>query len=299
MDSILVSPETQTWQWQGYKIRYQSIGQEGIPIVCIHGFGASSDHWRQNLPVLGQHHATFAIDLIGFGGSEKPAPNCPLTYTFETWSQQVLAFCQEVVGQPVVLVGNSIGCVVALQVAVDAPDWVRSVVMLNCSLRLLHDRKRREGPWPQRLSTPIVQQLLGYPPLGRFFFSRIARPRVIRQLLQQAYYHSEAVTDDLIEAILKPAQSPGAADVFLAFVRYSQGPLPEDLLPQLHCPVLAVWGQNDPWEPVVLGRQLKSYPAVEAFIELAEVGHCPQDEVPNQVNPILLDWVASHHSGAA
>jgi pimeloyl-ACP methyl ester carboxylesterase len=282
---------TQSWTWKGFTIRYQQSGEAGTPLLCIHGFGASSDHWRKNLPVYGQHHRAFAIDLIGFGGSDKPYPNDPIPYSFDTWSQQVIDFCREVIGQPVYLVANSIGCVVALQAAVDAPDWIKGIVMINCSLRLLHDRRRGEIPWHQRLSTPIVQKVLGYAPVGRFFFSRIARPQVIRKLLGQAYQRPEAITDELVEAILKPAQTAGAADVFLAFVRYSQGPLPEDLLPQLQCPCWVIWGQDDPWEPVQMGREFIHYPAVKALEELAGIGHCPQDEAPELVNPLVLAWL--------
>lgn len=293
MTSVLAVPQTQTWQWQGFTIRYQHLGEGEIPLLCIHGFGASSDHWRKNLPAYGQQYRAYAIDLIGFGLSDKPSPNQPLPYTFETWGQQIIDFCREVIGQPAYLVANSIGCVVAMQAAVDASDWVRGIVMLNCSLRLLHDRRRAEIPWHQRISTPLVQNLLGYPSLGCFFFSRIARPQVIRNLLKQAYHHHEAITDELVQAILAPAQTTGAADVFLAFVRYSQGPLPEDLLPQVSCPVWIIWGQADPWEPVALGRKLGEYPAVKAMVELPGVGHCPQDEAPDLVNPLVLEWLAS------
>lgn len=284
-------PQVHTWQWQGYSIRYQQAGDRGTPLLCIHGFGASSDHWRKNLPVLAQHHRVYAIDLLGFGFSAKPAPAAAVAYTFETWAAQVIAFCQDIIGEPVFIAGNSIGCVVALQAAAIAPDWVRSIAMLDCSLRLLHDRKRSQLPWYQRASTPLFQQLLGYAPFGRFFFGRIARPQVIGNLLRQAYCRHEAVTDELIEAILAPAQQPGAADVFLAFVRYSQGPLAEDLLPLVTCPVLIIWGAADPWEPVELGRALAEFPVVEDFIVLEGIGHCPQDEAPELVNPILQAWL--------
>jgi pimeloyl-ACP methyl ester carboxylesterase len=289
----LATPDVKIWSWQGFSIRYQAMGTTGTPVLCIHGFGASSDHWRQNLPALADHHRAYSIDLLGFGLSDKPTPGQPLAYTFETWGQQILDFCREVIGQPAYLVANSIGCIVAMQAAVDGPDWVKGVVMLNCSIRLLHERRRAEIPWHQRLSTPIVQSILGYPPVGRFFFARIARRNVIRNLLGQAYHRPEAITDELIEAILAPALTPGAADVFLAFVRYSQGPLPEDLLPQLQCPVWIIWGQDDPWEPVVLGRSFTTYAAVRAMEELPGVGHCPQDEAPELVNPLVLGWLAA------
>lgn len=287
-----------TWPWRGFPIRYQTAGASGAPILLIHGFGASSDHWRHNSPVLAATNRVYAIDLIGFGKSVKPSPSDAIAYTFETWGQLVVDFCREVIGEPAFFVGNSIGCVVALQAAVMAATQVRGVAMLDCSLRLLHDRKRSTLPWYRSAPAPLFQTLLGFRPFGHFFFSRLARPTVVRRVLKQAYAREEAVTNELVDLLLAPARDSGAADVFLAFVRYSQGPLPEDLLPHVQCPVLLIWGEDDPWEPLELGRALAAYPTVEDFIGLPGVGHCPQDEAPEQVNPLLRDWVAKHATPA-
>jgi pimeloyl-ACP methyl ester carboxylesterase len=180
-----------------------------------------------------------------------------------------------------------------MQAAVDTPDWFRGVVLLNCSLRLLHDRRRAELPWHRRVGAPAMQAVLGVPWLGRGFFKLIARPKTVRSILLQAYARPDAVTDELIEMLMTPAGDRGAADVFLAFTRYSQGPLPEDLLAVLPCPALMLWGEDDPWEPIELGRNLAKFSCVDQFIALEQAGHCPQDEVPDQVNAIIASWVQS------
>lgn len=283
--------EIKTWTWRGYPITYRTCGEEGIPLVCVHGFGASSGHWRKNLPVWGESFRCYALDLIGFGGSAKPKPKTEINYTFETWGEQIAEFCQAVVGTPVVLVGNSIGCIAAMQAAVTKPEIAIAVVDINISLRLLHERKRQTLPWYRRWSAPIAQKLLSYPPVGRWFFNQIAKPKTVRNILLQAYQHPEAVTDELVEMLLAPAKDEGAADVFVAFTNYSQGPLPEELLPQLSCPVLILWGTDDPWEPIASGQEFANYPTVEEFIALPGLGHCPQDEAPEEVNPIVERWV--------
>jgi pimeloyl-ACP methyl ester carboxylesterase len=283
---------TDFWEWQGFPIRYQTAGTEGAAIVLIHGFGASGDHWRKNLPVLGQSYRVYAIDLLGFGQSAKPQPGHPLSYTFETWGSQIVDFCREVVRSPAFLVGNSIGCIAALQAAVLEPALVQGVVMLNCSLRLLHERKRHTLPWHRQFSAPILQAVLANRAIGHFFFRQIAKPQVIRKILLQAYAQPQAVTDELVDLLYQPALTPGAADVFLAFTAYSQGPLAEDLLPQLDCPVLVLWGDADPWEPIALGREFAIFPAVDEFIAIEGAGHCPQDETPEQVNALLQQWIA-------
>ena len=293
--SILTNDSTQTWMWRGFPITYQTQGSQGPAIICIHGFGASSGHWRKNLPVWGESCRCYAIDLIGFGGAAKPTPGEEIDYTFETWAQQVADFCQEIVGTPAFLVGNSIGCIVAMQTAVNYPNLALGVAAINFSLRLLHERKRDTLPWYQRLGTPIFQQILTKTFFGKLFFQQIAKPRVIRNILLQAYQRSEAVSDELVNMLLKPAQDVGAADVFLAFTSYSQGPLPEDLLPHLTCPTIVLWGTKDPWEPVDMGRALvEQFTTVDQFIPLEGLGHCPQDEAPEVVNPIVLDWILSY-----
>lgn len=282
------------WTWKGFKIEYQTAGKTGPAVVFVHGFGASWGHWRKNLPVLGETCRCYGVDLIGFGGSAKPTPGGEIEYTFSTWGQLVADFCREVVGSPAYLIGNSIGCVVVMQAAVDNPDIAQGVALINCSLRLLHERKRAELPWYRSYGAGVMQKFLAYKWFGNFFFQQLAKPKVVRKILLQAYRRQEAVTDELIDLLMKPAVDKGAAEVFLAFTRYSAGPLPEDLLPILPCRAIILWGTEDPWEPIKLGRELANFSTVERFIELEGLGHCPQDEAPEMVNPILLEWIQKY-----
>jgi len=286
--------DTKTWTWRSFPITYKVHGNQGPAVVMIHGFGASSGHWRKNLPVLGKYCRCYALDLIGFGASAKPSPGQEIEYTFETWGQQVADFCREVVGSPAFLVGNSIGCIVVMQAAVENPEISLGVALLNCSLRLLHDSKRAELPWYRSMGASFLQWLLANKWIGQLFFSQLAQPKVVRKILLQAYRRSEAVTDELVDMLMAPAVDVGAADVFIAFTRYSQGPLPEELLPILPCSAIILWGTQDPWEPIELGRDLANFPTVERFVSLEGLGHCPQDEAPEIVNPILQEWIWHH-----
>lgn len=283
-------PTAQIWQWRNFSIAYQTAGNQGSPILLIHGLGASYHHWRKNILALAQHHRVYAIDLIGFGQSAKPKPSEVIDYRFETWGEQINDFCREVIGEPVQIVGNSIGCIVALQAAVNRPQQITSLALLDCALRLQHERKLN---WYRRIIFPRVQKLLTYSPIGHFFFAKLAQPKVIRKALLKAYGRKEAVTDELVEILLKPAQDEGAADVFLSFITYAKGPLPEDLLPQIQCPVLLAWGTRDPWEPFAKGKKLAEFSAVKQFVPLEGIGHCPQDEAPEIINPLLQTWLAA------
>ena len=297
MTSAIANYKTvKTWNWKGHNITYQQAGEAGTAVVLVHGFGASWGHWRKNLPVLGESCRCYAIDLIGFGGSDKPQPGREIEYTFETWGEQLADFCREVVGSPAFLIGNSIGCIVVMQTAVDNPELALGIAAINCSIRLLHDRKRVTLPWYRNYGSLVMQQVLGNKSIGNFFFNQIAKPKVVRNILLQAYRRPEAVTDELIDILMTPAKDKGAVDVFLAFTRYSQGPLPEDLLPRLTCPTVLLWGTEDPWEPIAMGKELAQISTVDEFIPLAGLGHCPQDEAPEMVNPILLRWIQQRDS---
>jgi len=283
----------QTWLWRGHKINYQAAGElhdlNRAAVVLIHGFGASVGHWRKNIPALAEVSRVFAIDLIGFGGSDKPKPRQGIDYTFETWAMLIADFCREVVGGAAVLVGNSIGAIAAMQTAILAPDLVQKTVLINCSLRLLQEEKRLTLPWSRRVGSQFVQRLLQNRSIAQFFFNQVRRPKTVRNILLQAYVRPEAVTDELVDILLKPAQDSGAVDVFVAFVSYSQGPTPEGLLAQLPCEAILIWGEQDPWEPIELGRELAKFSCVSEFITIPNAGHCPQDEAPEAVNPILID----------
>jgi pimeloyl-ACP methyl ester carboxylesterase len=292
-----INTTNKIWTWRGFPISYQTSGDKGVAVVLVHGFGASSQHWRKNMPVLGTNFRTYAIDLIGFGNSAKPLPSATISYTFETWSELLADFCREVVKTPAFLVGNSIGCIVTMQTAVDYPDLVLGIASLNFSLRLLHERKRKELPWYRNFGAGMMQNILGNRVIGNFFFQQIAQPKVVKKILLQAYGNKEAVTDELVDILIKPAQDKGAADVFLAFTRYSQGPLAEDLLPLIECSVLLIWGENDPWEPIELAKEFTKFASVQKFISLSGIGHCPQDEAPEQINQILRDWIMELDKG--
>jgi pimeloyl-ACP methyl ester carboxylesterase len=282
------------WTWRDHNICYRSAGLEPASdrpaVVLIHGFGASVGHWRKNIPDLAEVSRVYAIDLIGFGGSDKPHPS-QLPYTFETWGMQVADFVREVVGGKAILIGNSIGAVVAMQTAIFAPEIVTKTILINCSLRLLQEQKQLTLSRSRRVGANVMQNILGVRPIAKFFFDLVRRPQTVRRILKQAYVRHEAVTDELVDMLVKPAQDPNAVDVFMAFVRYSQGPTPESLLEKLPCEAIALWGDKDPWEPIELGREFTKFACVTDFIPIPNAGHCPQDEVPELVNPILISLI--------
>lgn len=282
------------WQWRGYTIRYQRSGSSGPPLLMVHGFGGNCDHWRKNLPVLGKQNRAFAIDLLGYGYSDKPDPRevtDERLYSFETWGAQLLDFIAQVIAEPTFLVSNSVGGLAALEAAIQQPEQVPATFITNISLRKLHATNQS---WIQRPFVAALQRTLRETSVGEVFFANVAKARTVKSILQQCYGDKAAVTDELVDKILTPGLRPGAARVFLDFLSYSDGPLPEEQLQNVKVPVTLLWGAKDPWEKVEWGRELAQYSSVQNYIELDAAGHCPMDEAPDLVNHHIQEFLDKH-----
>lgn len=297
-----------SWTFKSFCVQYaesaiDSAHPRTLPaMVLVHGFGANCEHWRNNLqPLAATGFRVYALDLLGFGMGDKPAPGSldsngqPVEYTFDYWTQQLSAFIDDVVEPdqttPVFLVANSIGCMVTMQYALQNPSRCMAQVFISPSLRQLNVRKRS---WVQSLTSPVLMSLLSYRPLGAFFLDSLARPKQLRNVLLQAYGVTDAVDDELIRIIGDPGKTHGALEVFLSFIMYDYGPIPEDFLPELIQPALIIWGEEDQFEPFELGQALRHYSIVESFVGLPGVGHCAHDESPDKCNELISQFAAKH-----
>ncbi len=274
------------WQWQGHNIYYVKAGDRGEnrpPLLLVHGFGASTDHWRKNITELQQNFEVWAIDLLGFGRSAKPA----LAYGGELWRNQLQSFITEVIQQPAVLAGNSLGGYCSLSVASYHPDLVKGVVLLNSA-----------GPFSDTVATnktsPVqifLRNLLLQPWASYLLFQYIRRPRNIRKTLEKVYLDKTAITDQLVEEIYRPSCDAGAVQVFASVFKTPQGDTVDTLLASMVCPLLLLWGEGDPWmKAKERGAKFKQYyqNITEYYLN---AGHCPHDEIPDQVNQLIRDWV--------
>jgi pimeloyl-ACP methyl ester carboxylesterase len=290
------------WQWRGHNVYYVRAGEkqgQRPPLLLIHGFGASTDHWRKNITGLCPDFEVFAIDLLGFGRSAKPK----LQYSGDLWRDQLHDFINEVIGQKAVLAGNSLGGYAGLCVAAQHPESAAGLVLLNSAGPFSESQPTSE---PEALQSEIqppkqsanLQKLLGdstkwifQQPLAQFLLFQYVRQHwVIRQTLEKVYLDKSAITDQLVEEISRPANDPGALDVFVSVFSTPQGEKVDVLLKQLACPLLMLWGEADPW----MNARERSQKFRQYYPELTEhfltAGHCPHDEIPDRVNQLLGDW---------
>ncbi|XGV88288.1 MAG: alpha/beta fold hydrolase [Limnothrix sp. BL-A-16] len=280
----------QTWLWRGYRVQWLAQGS-GQPIVLLHGFGASIGHWRKNIPALAAAgYRVYAIDLLGFGGSQKP----PIDYSMELWQDLVLDFWAEFIQEPALWVGNSIGALLALMLSAAAPERTRGTVLLNCAGGLNH-RPEELNP-VLRLVMGTFAQVVNTPGIGRFMFNQIRQKHRIRGTLKQVYGNPEAVTPELVDLLHEPSGDEGAYETFASILAAPPGPKPETLLPQIAGPLLVLWGETDPWTPIQ-GAKIYQDLAETAgdrvtFLSIPNTGHCPHDERPEVVNSAIVNWLS-------
>lgn len=286
----LPSYDPLNWNWRGHTIRYTVKGT-GRPLVLIHGFGAAIGHWRNNIPVLAEAgYRVFALDLLGFGGSDKPQ----LDYSLELWEELLHDFWAEHIQEPATFVGNSIGALLSLMLLADHPEMSAGAVLLNAAGGLNH-RPEELNP-PLRFVMGAFTKLVSSDLVGPFLFEQVRRKSRIRSSLQQVYRDHTAITDELINIIYEPSCDPGAQKVFASILTAPPGPSPAELMPRVGQPLLILWGEADPWTPIAGAKLYKELAEQEPervqFRAIANAGHCPHDEYPDIVNALILEWLA-------
>ena len=293
-------PMQSLWTWESHDIGWSVMGDRTAPkaVLLIHGFGANTNHWRFNQPVLAEQIPTYAIDLLGFGRSDQPqarlndepATEQTVQYCFDLWAQQVADFCHGVIDRPVVLVGNSIGGVVALRAAqLLGEERCKEVVLIDCAQRLMDDKQLATQPAWMAWIRPLLKTLVSQRWLSTALFRNAARPALIRNVLKQAYPSGSNIDDALVSLLLTPSQRPGAAEAFRGFINLFDDYLAPLLLKELSIPVHMIWGEADPWEPVQEAKEWKQkYDCIKSLIVIPHAGHCPHDESPKEVNKQLL-----------
>ncbi len=291
--------EHREWIWAGQRCHWRVLGDGGHPpLVLVHGFGAGSGHWRHTAgPLAAAGWCVYGLDLIGFGASAQPA----LRLDNRLWARQVRAFLEEVVQAPAVLVGHSLGGLVALSCSVFAPAWVRAVVaaplpdpaLLTASLES-PERSPRRRPWLRRLRRWLVTLLCRVLPL-ELIVPLLAHSPLLDLGIQAAYHEPVIGDGELRQLIAHPARRPGAVRslraMSIAMALRPHGATAPSLLARLQHPLLLVWGLQDRLVPVDVARQCLRLRNELPLIVLDPAGHCPHDEMPAAFNLALLRWL--------
>jgi pimeloyl-ACP methyl ester carboxylesterase len=263
--------------------------------VLLHGFAAGSGHWRSNAhAIAASGWRVYGLDLVGFGASSQPA----LWLDNRLWARQVQGFLEEVVQGPAVVVGHSLGGLVALSTAVFFPAWVQAVVASPLPdptlIMAKAHRPPRRRPWRRRLKRWLVILLCRVLPL-ELLVPLLAHSPLLDLGIQSAYATAVIGDQELHRVIAKPARRPGAVRslraMSIAMALRPHGATAPALLQRLRRPLLLIWGQRDQLVPIQVADQVLRVRPDLPLVVLEQSGHCPHDEVPEAFNRALLGWL--------
>jgi pimeloyl-ACP methyl ester carboxylesterase len=269
-------------------------------LVLLHGYAASIEHWRRAFTGLRGRYRIYALDLLGFGMSEKLSGN-QVKYSGSLWAKQVRDFLRFKGEEKAVIAGHSMGGMATVQLALENPEMVAGMILVDAAglpdqgqaereaAQFRNGNRRRSGFDFGELTFRAIKM----PFIGEFAATVAANPFLVRQGLIQAYWKPDKVTPQLVEQFVAPLRTPNAALAYLAVSR-SFADFGLKIQPgQLNdIPTLIIWGEHDRSMPpqIVLPRWQKLLPTAETVI-IADAAHCPQDERPDLVNPAILKFM--------
>jgi 4,5:9,10-diseco-3-hydroxy-5,9,17-trioxoandrosta-1(10),2-diene-4-oate hydrolase len=262
------------------RIFYYDVGR-GEPVVLLHGYNHHAEAWIRNIgPLAAAGWRVIALDLPGFGRSGVPA----MHYSLPGYAAFVVDFLDTLGIGAAHLVGSSMGGAIALRVAVDHPDRVRTVTGVDAAGFFT----RIPRYW-SIAANPVVKTLIR-PFLGQ------------RRLLQwshsRAYYDSTLSSTQQTDLMAEAYTQPGYKDHILGMAQTMllapEGELLWDALPTIKAPVLIVWGRQDRTIPVSHAyRAAQRLPSAEVVI-YDECGHLPMYEKADDFNRDLSGFLARH-----
>ena len=283
-DTSALGGQARLFEWKYGKVFYKTAGPETprLPLVFVHGIsaGSSSFMWRKNFDVLAQDFSVYALDLLGFGFSEKPGS---AAYSADLYVELITDFIREVSGYPVNIIASSLGAAYAVRVADEHPELIRSLV-LNAPAGTDSFRTR------PGMAGAAFYGLLQSPVLGTSFHNVMASERSIRDYARShLFYDHRRVTDRLVAHLYATSHQAGAQHAIAAFVA---GYLNTDMrgaFARLSQPSILVWGKQDlttPVENAMALLRLNLQTRVEVF------DYCrmmPEQEHPERFNQLVRE----------
>ncbi len=275
LEKIYGSPKNAYVSALGVNLHYQDTGpsKNAIPILFLHGFGASLQTWDTWAQALSEDCRVISVDLPGFGlTGEDPSG----IYTDQRSVEVLEAFLKELKIPKVVLVGNSMGGKFAWQFAARYPNQVAKLVLIS------PDGYASPGiEYGKKPDVPAIADLY------RYFFSKT----FLAMNLEPAYADPNTLNDALVNRYYDLMLAPGVRGAILARMQQTvlQDPVPS--LSSIQVPTLLIWGEKDAFIPISNSNDyLKVMPNAKR-VSLPNIGHLPQEEQPSIGLQVLKEFL--------
>ncbi len=257
------------YAWRGHQIAWRAEGA-GPALLLVHSIHAAASHqeWLQVVPRLARRFRVYTFDLLGFGASDRPDAD----YSADLFIELVADVLRDVVQEPAVLVGSSLGATYAIATAARHPDRVRAVAAVGPA-----GLERLAGP-PNAVTRALRATFRSRVPGRLLFDALVSRPSI--RLFLRGVYRRTPVTTTLLERYWRTAHAPGARFAPAAFVGMALNCDLREPLRALQVPLAFIWGEQAAQTPIRDAHAFWEARPDADFLPLP-TGDLPHDERPD------------------
>ena len=272
--------------WRGHRVAYTRHGN-GSPVLLVHGLhaGASSFEWRHLVGALAERHTVYAIDLLGFGRSERPS----VRYTPTLYQSLIADMMARVIGERCVVVASSLSAAQVIAVAARDSRFLTALALIApTGMAQLSVESAAQTAARFLLDAPIV---------GTTVYNGLTSPASMRTFLEQSYASDLLVTDALVDAYVQNARQPGGKHAVGAFV---SGRLNVDVraaLRRTRQPMLLLWGNQARLNPVQNAHAFRVLKPDAEWTLVSDAGDLPHDERPEVTAMAILRFIDRVRTG--
>ena len=246
-------------------------------VVLIHGFASSSGVWAGLVGALARNHRVLALDLKGFGLSGRPEGS-PADYAPEEQARIVLALMDAKSVHRAAIVAHSWGSSVALQVALQAPDRVRRIVLYDA--------------WVYAEQLPTSFYWARADGVGEMIFGAFYDQRV-EDKVALGFYDPEIIPQALVDSVEEQLARPGTAAAALQAVRGMRYGEAQTRYHEITTPTLLLWGREDTVTPLEYAERLAAQLPDAELKVYPRCGHFPMIEAARPSSRALLAFLAA------
>jgi pimeloyl-ACP methyl ester carboxylesterase len=262
------------------QLYYEDVGK-GSPVLLIHGFGTSTYTWRYIAPELARTHRVIAVDLKGFGQSDKPFDE---RYSVVDQAELITQLIEDLDLRDLTLVGHSYGGGISLLLALEANQRLSGRIARIALLDSI--------AYPQNI--PVFFQMLSTPLLSHLGVRMVPPSAQVRVALQIAYLDNDKIDDSDVEVYSAPLKTAAGKH---AIIQSARQIVPEDIeqlserYRSITLPTLILWCDHDRIVPIEVALKLRRTLPNSTLRIVEECGHMPQEEQPERTLGLLQGFL--------